>query len=379
MKINVFYSWQSDLPSNKNRSFIESCIKQAISVVYEKQKKISEIILESDSRNEIGTPDLSATIFNKIDCCDIFIADISLINPKTNERITPNPNVMIELGYATKTLGWSNILCIYNTEYGKIEELPFDIRQRKPISYNTLKDKANEKKNLTKFISESIIDIIENRIIDKKEFVQTKRQIDLGLQAILIDICSLLYKNKNDTFKYDYARLLNSNTTDIISLISDENFIGFEFYKNILLNINEFTDFFKDELETYFLSDKEKKLLAKIIYSLRNYKQIIMSDCFLDFKQISNEYKVIAGKDLNPTNPPNTYLLLKVIDSEKGQVISSGNFEGIDIALLLNIYSINNEMQNVYANCLYNIISIINDWIRTTGNYFIYNLRHLDS
>jgi len=162
MKINVFYSWQSDLPSNKNRSFIESCIKQSISVVYEKQKKISEIILESDSRNEIGTPDLSATIFNKIDCCDIFIADISLINPKTNERITPNPNVMIELGYATKTLGWPDILCIYNTEYGKIEELPFDIRQRKPISYNTLKDKANEKKNLTKFISESIIDIIEN-------------------------------------------------------------------------------------------------------------------------------------------------------------------------------------------------------------------------
>ncbi|MBC3798413.1 hypothetical protein [Acetobacterium tundrae] len=105
----------------------------------------------------------------------------------------------------------------------------------------------------------------------------------------------------------------------------------------------------------------------------------IPSDCFLDFKQISNEYKVIAGKDLNPTNPPNTYLLLKVIDSEKGQVISGGNFEGIDIALLLNIYSINNEMQNVYANCLYNIISIINDWIRTTGNYFIYNLRHLDS
>lgn len=78
-------------------------------------------------------------------------------------------------------------------------------------------------------------------------------------------------------------------------LISDENFLGFGFYKNILLNINEFTDFFKDELETYFLSDKEKRLLAKMIYALRNYKQIIMSDQFLDFKQISSEYKVIAG------------------------------------------------------------------------------------
>lgn len=230
---------------------IEGCIKQAIGLVCEKQKDISEIILESDSRNEIGTPDLSATIFNKIDCCDIFVADISLINPKTNERITPNPNVMIELGYAAKALGWSNILCVYNTS----------------------KEKTNEKQNLTKFISKSIIEIIE------------------------------------------------------------------------------------------------KRLLAKIIYALRNYKQIIMSDQFLDFKQTSSEYKVIAGKDLNTTNPPNTYLLLKVIDAEKGKVISSGNFEGIDIVLLLNIYSINNEMKNVYANCLYNIISIINDWIHMNLKY----------
>lgn len=376
MKINIFYSWQSDLPSNKNRSFIESCIKQAIKLVYEKQKDISEINLESDSRNEIGTPDLSDSIFNKIDCCDIFIADISLINPKTNERITPNPNVMIELGYAAKALGWSNILCIYNVEFGKLEELPFDIRQRKPITYNTTKEKAYEKLNLTKSISESIIEIIENRIIDKNEFIQTKRRIDLGLQAILIDICSLLYKNKSGAFKYDYARLLNSNITDIINLISDDNFLGFEFYKNILLNINEFTNFFKDELETYFLSDKEKRILAKMIYALRNYKQIILSDQFLDFKQISSEYKVIDGKDLNPKNPSNTYLLLKALDAEKGQVISSGNFEGIDKSLLLNIYSVNDKMKNVYAKSLHDIISIINDWIRTTGNYFIYNLRN---
>lgn len=33
MKINIFYSWQSDLPSNKNRSFIESCINDAIKII----------------------------------------------------------------------------------------------------------------------------------------------------------------------------------------------------------------------------------------------------------------------------------------------------------------------------------------------------------
>lgn len=35
-----------------------------------------------------------------------------------------NPNVLIELGYASSKLGWDRILCIHNLMYGKIEDLP---------------------------------------------------------------------------------------------------------------------------------------------------------------------------------------------------------------------------------------------------------------
>lgn len=68
---------------------------------------------------------------------------------------------MVELGYAAKAIGWSKILCIYNTEFGKIEDLTFDIRNRKPIIFNIMVDKQTEKKRLIKIISSAIKEIKE--------------------------------------------------------------------------------------------------------------------------------------------------------------------------------------------------------------------------
>ncbi|MEK4205488.1 MULTISPECIES: hypothetical protein [Paenibacillus] len=378
MKINVFYSWQSDLPNKKNRGLINDCIKNALNSICASHKHITEIHLESDSRNEIGTPDLASTIFSKIDVCDIFIADISIINSNTTNRLTPNPNVLIELGYASKSIGWTNILCIYNTEFGEVEKLPFDIRHRKPVCYNTAEDNTYVKKQLIKSLELAISEIIEKRILDKKEFLQTKRQVDLGLQAILIDFCKLLYKEQNGAEKYNYVRLLHSTHQDIRGIIDKETFMGFELFKNIFLNISEFTEFFKDEIETFFLSSNEKRLIAKTIYALRAYKEIMLNEKMLKFEKLVTCHKVVSGKSLNPSNAPNSYLLIKEINQEKGIVVSSGNFENIDTKILLNMYTISEEMKLTFVHCVHDIITLTNDWIRDTGNYFIYNLKAIE-
>ena len=70
------------------------------------------------------------TIYKKIDSADIFVADVTIINPEYTGRKTPNPNVMIELGYAIKALGWQRILLLYNGDYGDVELLAFDINHQ---------------------------------------------------------------------------------------------------------------------------------------------------------------------------------------------------------------------------------------------------------
>ena len=381
MKVNIFYSWQSDLPNNKNRSLIEDCINKALKNVFEANKVISEYYLDSDSRNEAGTPDLVSSIFSKIDICDIFICDISIVNGKERQdeaRLMPNPNVMIELGYAAKSIDWSNIICIFNKEFGEIEDLPFDIRFRKPITYNSAVDTSAEKKKLVKLLESSLCQVFNQRLSDKKHYQKTKRSIDLGMQAILIDFTKLLIRESGNAEKYNYPRLLNSSMEDILGVIKNKEFLGFELFKNLTLNINDFTDFFNNDINTYFLTDLEKKLIVKIIYALREFKEILDTKNFSQIES-NNKYRVISASEMNAKNTNNSYILLEVIDKEKGIVIDSGVFEEEHIKLLLNRYVIPHSFQTVFVNAILNITSVVNDWIKTTGNYFIINNRLIEN
>jgi len=378
MKINIFYSWQSDLPNIKNRSLIENGIKKATQLLLSDCPKVTEFKIESDSRNELGTPDLAITIFNKIDLCDIFIADISIINQESSKRLVPNPNVLLELGYAAKTIGWSNIICLYNREFANVEALPFDIRSRKPIVYDTSEDVEQSKQKLVALLKSSISDIVNNRILDKKEYTITKRNVDLGMQSVLIDFCRLLFETKeNKMDRYNYPKLLHSTIEDINRYLTDKIFLGFHLYKDIQLNIKEFIEFFNDKIETYFLSENEKRIIAKMVYALREYNRLLQYNGNFTFIEKDTDYVVASGHEINPQNPEMSYLLLKPIQNDKAIVLTGGEFLGVDKNRLLNKYKINPENLSVFSHSIFEITTIVNDWIKETGNYFIANPKEI--
>ncbi len=71
MAFTIFYSWQSDTPSNVNRSFIEDAINKAITQVgneFEVQPSLRDqkIELDKDTKGIPGTPPIVETIFKKI-------------------------------------------------------------------------------------------------------------------------------------------------------------------------------------------------------------------------------------------------------------------------------------------------------------------------
>lgn len=161
--MKIFYSWQSDLPNKFNRGFIEDCIKRTI----KKYKDIITIDADRDVQNNTGSPDIANTIFAKIDDCDLFIADISIINKskckvfRGKARPTPNPNVLLELGYAAATLGWDRIVCIFNTDYSDLNALPFDLRQHRITDYSLIgKEKSAVRSGVVDAISATIDGLI---------------------------------------------------------------------------------------------------------------------------------------------------------------------------------------------------------------------------
>lgn len=162
--ITIFYSWQSDLPNNKTRGFIQSCIEAAI-------KSLRSVVLVEAERDTVGvsgTPDIVQTIFSRIDNCDLFIADVSAVgmyNPETNPertKLIPNPNVMLELGYAAKTLSWDNVICLRNTDFGTKGELPFDLAHRRLTGFSLEGEKSDVvRKYIRSIIADAVMEIHE--------------------------------------------------------------------------------------------------------------------------------------------------------------------------------------------------------------------------
>ena len=168
-EIKIFYSWQSDLPGSRTRYLIQDSIEAAVSVM----KDTVELVADRDTKGEFGAPDIAQTIFSKIDECDIFIADVSIINKyhsvdeggnlSEGIKTTPNPNVLLELGYAAHVLGWENVICIINTDFGDIDDLPFDIAHRRLTPYSLKeKGKAEVKKEIRDIIAATVMNLLEN-------------------------------------------------------------------------------------------------------------------------------------------------------------------------------------------------------------------------
>ncbi len=158
MKQIVFYSWQSDLPNACNRGFIQGALENAAAAIKADDTVEIEPVVDRDTQGVPGAPDIASTIFAKITAADVFVADVSIVE-RGEKRATPNPNVLIELGYAFKALGHERVILVFNRAFGKIEELPFDLKMRRVLAYDMpadAKERAPERKILEKQLDEAI-------------------------------------------------------------------------------------------------------------------------------------------------------------------------------------------------------------------------------
>lgn len=165
--MKIFYSWQSDLDKKYNRSFIKDALESAINDVNRdlSLEEAERIEIDHDTKGVPGTPDLAPTIFEKISNSFLFIADVSFIGKgEDGQKYLPNPNVMIELGYAISKLGSDRVVCVMNTAYGKADLLPFDLRhKRHPIQYQLDGDvdKTSKKNQLVGSLKGAIQPILQ--------------------------------------------------------------------------------------------------------------------------------------------------------------------------------------------------------------------------
>jgi len=110
----IFYAWQSDKPEETNKEFILETLKDVVKEINKKLSESSddfdELKLDYDTKNTPGSPPITDIILGKIKGCNVFVSDLSIVGKTDSNKSTPNPNVLIEYGYALCSRGTANSL-----------------------------------------------------------------------------------------------------------------------------------------------------------------------------------------------------------------------------------------------------------------------------
>ena len=219
----IFFSWQSDLPNSYNRNLIENVIKSTLKKINRENNLSLVLDIDRNTDGLLGSPDIADSILKKIDKCDIFIADISIINKSSTFRKTPNPNVLFELGYAVSRIGWNRVICVFNSDYGDLKDIPFDLRNRRIIQYNS-KDITRTKQSLINLFEEIINDNTESLITSREITDYYSVNIYSSFLNIISRISGMIYGNEVKTTPKLINEILSLSHSEISNKIPPVDF-----------------------------------------------------------------------------------------------------------------------------------------------------------
>jgi hypothetical protein len=140
----IFYSWQSE--DRKTKNFIDKALKGAIEDIGKGDKFTTPLTLDRDTKDVIGSPHIVQTILNKIDACEVFVADVSIIDvAQGSGKKSVNQNVMFELGYAMAKHSELGVITLFNTDTGDVKDRPFDLSHHRAHTFSIANDKTGTK------------------------------------------------------------------------------------------------------------------------------------------------------------------------------------------------------------------------------------------
>jgi len=130
---NVFYVWQA-CNRISNKHLIKAALNSACRALVAKGVFQKRPIVEHDTRNLPGAPDIGLAIMAKIDASHLYVGDVSITH-HDGSRSFPNSNVLVETGYAIKSLGPDRLVLVMNLAMGQPEDLPFDLNKKRVVKY----------------------------------------------------------------------------------------------------------------------------------------------------------------------------------------------------------------------------------------------------
>lgn len=163
-RYRLFFSWQNDRKDTK--SIVSSALRKAAKHL---ATEGIELFIDQDTRERVGKRNIATEVLEKINNCDIFVADLTPVTtyypPKETHSLPkhmPNSNVMYEYGYALRAKGENRMIALASIDKEAdehIEYMPFDINH----DTITLFTDENSLSGLSGWIKKIIEDVDKER------------------------------------------------------------------------------------------------------------------------------------------------------------------------------------------------------------------------
>lgn len=193
MAYKVFFAFQMDIEEKYGKSFIHRSLENAI----QKFKTNGvDVILDYGFKGTSGTPLLIDEMLRKSLNSDMVIVDWTFTsskiwhNPEIIEedddsiileiskgdlKPSPNPNVLLETGYAWAKKGTYRTLAVMNTAFGNPNELPVDIKGfRYPVLYSLDENNYSNRKEVRNELTDDLYKAIGFAIKSEANYLQEK-------------------------------------------------------------------------------------------------------------------------------------------------------------------------------------------------------------
>jgi hypothetical protein len=108
---------------------------------------------------------------------DAAIFDVTPVSTTAAGKELPNPNVMIELGYAIGKNGVDPLAMVMNTAHGEPKDLPFDIRNRMVIRFHC--GSTDEVKAARAKLTRDLIDVIKALLAQRAPKIEVPVPLEL--------------------------------------------------------------------------------------------------------------------------------------------------------------------------------------------------------
>ena len=218
------------------------------------------------------------------------------------------------------------------------------------------------------FLAYLFYDLIRQIILNREK----KYLVDYIKNKISNDIFVALYFLKKIIHGYNLDsntlenifNTVNYSKNEILNSVKNQNYIGFQIFKNTDEVRSLFGEALNDKLILKYSSHVDSICILRIANNLARLESILKNDNnFKNCAESGIEFTIVNGKDINPDNDEKYLLLKKTAHSDRFVVYDSGFFEEEKIDKLLSRFVLKEDSAIEVASLLFKTFTLMKYWL----------------